>query len=160
MGGLIIIRPIMFIGIQQYDIATIWSPCQGSDVWLHGQGKGFSYETTLSFLWRYQWVTLSALVTTPRQCPLVRPWSKKERKSNKWKIKAIKGLGKSASMTGTTHLLQRHPRTIPTPGLHYDWTSLDHTTSCYMAWIIFFGNFLLLMDTGPIGHSVSFFNFV
>jgi hypothetical protein len=40
MGGLITSRPIMFIGIQQYDIAIIWSPRQGSDLWLHGQGKG------------------------------------------------------------------------------------------------------------------------
>jgi hypothetical protein len=40
MGGLITSRPIMFIGIQRYDIATIWSPRQGSDLWLHGQGKG------------------------------------------------------------------------------------------------------------------------
>jgi hypothetical protein len=40
MGGLITSRPIMFIGIQWYDIATIWSPSQGSDLWLHGQRKG------------------------------------------------------------------------------------------------------------------------
>jgi hypothetical protein len=40
MGGLITSQPIMFIGIQQYDIATIWSPSQGSDRWLHGQRKG------------------------------------------------------------------------------------------------------------------------
>ena len=40
MGGLITSRPIMFIGIQRYDIATIWSPSQGNDLWLHGQRKG------------------------------------------------------------------------------------------------------------------------
>jgi hypothetical protein len=40
MGGLITSRPIMFIGIQRYDITTIWSPRQGSDLWLHGQRKG------------------------------------------------------------------------------------------------------------------------
>ena len=40
MGSLITSQPIMFIGIQQYDIAIIWSPRQGSDLWLHGQGKG------------------------------------------------------------------------------------------------------------------------
>jgi hypothetical protein len=40
MGGLITSRPIMFIGIYQYDIAIIWSPNQGSDLWLHGQRKG------------------------------------------------------------------------------------------------------------------------
>ena len=40
MGGIITSRPIMFIGIQQYDIASIWSPRQGNDLWLHGQGKG------------------------------------------------------------------------------------------------------------------------
>jgi hypothetical protein len=34
-----------------------------------------------------------ALATKPRQCPLVRPCSKKERK-NKRKMKAIKGLEK------------------------------------------------------------------
>jgi hypothetical protein len=40
MGGIITSRPIMFIGIQQYDIVIIWSPRQGNDLWLHGQGKG------------------------------------------------------------------------------------------------------------------------
>jgi hypothetical protein len=40
MGGLITSGLIMFIGIQQYDIAIIWSPRQSSDLWLHGQGKG------------------------------------------------------------------------------------------------------------------------
>jgi hypothetical protein len=40
MEGLITSRPIMFIGIYQYDVAIIWSPCQGNDPWLHGQGKG------------------------------------------------------------------------------------------------------------------------
>jgi hypothetical protein len=58
------------------------------------KGKGVSSRASLSFLRRYQWVTLSALATKPRQCPLVRPCSKKERKSNKRKIKAIKGLEK------------------------------------------------------------------
>jgi hypothetical protein len=41
MGGLITSRPIMFIGMTlQYDIAIIWLPRQGNDLWLHGQGKG------------------------------------------------------------------------------------------------------------------------
>ena len=40
MGGLIMSQPIMFIGTYQYDIAIIWLPRQGSDLWLHGQGKG------------------------------------------------------------------------------------------------------------------------
>jgi hypothetical protein len=49
---------------------------------------------------------------------------KKEKVINKERIKEIRGLVKTASMIGTTRLLQRHPRTIPSPGLHYDWTSL------------------------------------
>ena len=40
MGGLITSRPIMFIGIQWYDIVVIWSPRQGNDIWLHDQRKG------------------------------------------------------------------------------------------------------------------------
>jgi hypothetical protein len=56
--------------------------------------RGSLHEPALSSLRRYQWVTLSALVTTPRQCPLVRPWSKKERKEINKNIKAIKGLKK------------------------------------------------------------------
>jgi hypothetical protein len=40
MGGLITSQPIMFIGIEQYDIAIIWLPHRGNDPWLHGQGKG------------------------------------------------------------------------------------------------------------------------
>ena len=35
-------QPIMFMGTWQYDIAIIWLPRQGSDLWLHGQGKGVS----------------------------------------------------------------------------------------------------------------------
>jgi hypothetical protein len=34
---------------------------------------------------------------------------KRRRKANK-RIKAKNGLGKNASMTGTAHLLQRHPQ--------------------------------------------------
>jgi hypothetical protein len=76
------------------------------------------------------------------------------------RIKAIKGLERIASMTGTARLLQRHPRIISTPGFHYVWASLDHTTSYYMAWMISFGNFPFLMDAGPIGYLVFFFSFV
>jgi hypothetical protein len=44
---------------------------------------------------------------------------KKEKKTNKEKNKDKKGLGKIASMTGTTHLLQRHPQVISCiPGSH------------------------------------------
>ena len=57
---------------------------------------------------------------------------KKEKVINK-RIKAIRGLERTASMTGTARLLQRHPRIIPTLGCHCVWTSLDHATSYYMA---------------------------
>jgi hypothetical protein len=40
IGGLITSQPIMFMGTYQHDIAIIWLPRQGSDLWLHGQGKG------------------------------------------------------------------------------------------------------------------------
>ena len=40
IGGLIMSQPIRFMGTYQYDIATIWLPHQGSDLWLHGEGKG------------------------------------------------------------------------------------------------------------------------
>jgi hypothetical protein len=72
----------------------------------------------------------------------------------------MKGLEKIASMTGTTRLLQRHPRIIFTPIFHYVWTSLNHTTSYYMAWMISFGNFPFLVDASPMGHFVFFFSFV
>jgi hypothetical protein len=39
-------------------------------------------------------------------------------------------------MTGTARLLQRHPWIISTPGFHYVWASLDHTTTYYMACMI------------------------
>ena len=70
MGGLITSQPIMFIGIQQYDIAIIWLPRQGSDLWLHGQGKGGLITNQPSHICES---TLSALVTMPRQCPPARP---------------------------------------------------------------------------------------
>ena len=56
--------------------------------------RGSHHELALSFLQRYQWVTPPALATKPRQCPLVRPCSKKKEKANKRKMKAIKGLEK------------------------------------------------------------------
>ena len=47
MGGLIMSRPIKFIGIQQYGIAIIWSPCQGSDLGCMAKGKGVSSRANL-----------------------------------------------------------------------------------------------------------------
>ena len=47
MGGLITSQPIMFIGIQQYDIAIIWSPRQGSDLGCMAKGKGVSSRASL-----------------------------------------------------------------------------------------------------------------
>ena len=58
--------------------------------------RGSHHEPTLSSLWKYLWVTLSAMVTTPRQCPLVRPWNKKKEKViKKRKNEGNKGLGKN-----------------------------------------------------------------
>jgi hypothetical protein len=45
---------------------------------------------------------------------------KKKKKQIKEKNKGKNGLGKIASMTGTTHLLQRHPQiTSCIPGSHF-----------------------------------------
>jgi hypothetical protein len=79
------------------------------------KGKRVSSRASLLISVKILGVTLSALATKPRQCPLVRPCSKKKR--NKRKIRQIKGLGKNASMTGTARLLQRHPQTTPALGL-------------------------------------------
>ena len=91
------------------------------------------HEPALSSLRRYQWVTLSALVTKPRQCPLVRPWSKKERKAIDKKIKAIKGLEKMhlwrvqlASYKGT------HRQHLPLVLL---WLDIPKTISPYKTWL-------------------------
>jgi hypothetical protein len=58
--------------------------------------RGSHHEPTLSFLQKYSWVTLSALVTTPSSVL----WSdleekKKEKVINKERIKANKGLEKN-----------------------------------------------------------------
>jgi hypothetical protein len=64
--------------------------------------------------------------------------NKKENKiiKNK-KNKGKNGLGKNASMTGTTRLLQRHPQVTlmhPWPLLHpHVWTSPNHITS--LTWL-------------------------
>jgi hypothetical protein len=45
---------------------------------------------------------------------------KKKKKKRKEKNKGKNGLGKIASMTGTSHLLQRHPQiTLCIPGSHF-----------------------------------------
>jgi hypothetical protein len=79
---------------------------------------------------------------------------------NKRKNKGNKGLGKNCIHDRYNSPPTKAPTDNITLVFHYVWTSFDHTTSCYMAWMISFGNFLLPMDAGPIGHFVFFFGFV
>jgi hypothetical protein len=76
----------------------------------------------------------------PRQCPLVSPWNKKikkKAKEEKKRIKAIKGLEKIASMTGTARLLQRHPQVIPCIPVSHSTRMFGHplTTSPCFTWL-------------------------
>jgi hypothetical protein len=63
---------------------------------------------------------------------------KKKNKKIKEKNKGKNGLGKNTSMTGTTHLLQRHPQiTSCIPGSHFThMTGHPHPHHLtYMAWM-------------------------
>jgi hypothetical protein len=72
----------------------------------------------------------------------------------------MNGLGKIASRTGTTRLLQRHPQVNflhPLPSLHPPaWTSLDHITHLHGLDEVSSENFPLPVDTSPIGCLVFF----
>ena len=99
--------------------------------------RGSHHKPTLSFFRKYQWVTLSALVTMPRQCPLVSSWTKKTNKRIK-RIKARMGLEKMHPWQGQlafykgTHR-QYHASLALTLPVCLD--ILIHTTSFYMAWM-------------------------
>jgi hypothetical protein len=100
----------------------------------------------------------------PRQCPLVRPWNKKRKSNKERKNKGNKGLGKNCIHDGYSSPSTKAPTgNIMHPCLSlypYVWTSFDHNTSFCMAWIVPSGDFLFLMDSGPIGYFVFLLGFV
>ena len=122
--------------------------------------RGSHHEPTLSSLWKCLWVTLSALATMPRKCPLVSPWNKKKNKIKKRKNKGKKGLGKTCIHDRYSSPSTKAPTgNIMHPCLSlypYVWTSLIHIISFYMVWMIPLGDFPFLMDTSPIGCLVFF----
>jgi hypothetical protein len=78
------------------------------------KGKGVSSRANLIISAK---ILVGNAVSSGHQAKAVSSWSRLVVKKKEKKDKAIKGLGKNASMTGTARLLQRHPQTTPALGL-------------------------------------------